>query len=434
MQDIKMAPRDWAFDIVVAIAAFFFGCLQLVLAFSTIVFTDEAFRTMMGYVSVAPTPLAYAVVAFTTLPVMMRRRFMWLVYVLVFGTYILLQGSFTGYSLTILGPMVALFTIARYRPRAEIIVACVIAVILLLVIPMPAQNYNMAYILRLQNITYMGLAAFAGVALRSYMGMLDESRQRAKEAERTREEEAARRVEAERVRIAREIHDITAHSLSAVSIQAAAAERVIDRDPAAAKEIIGQVRATSKSALDEIRAMIGVLRNEGADAETEPTEGTDRLPDLAKYAEGAGMAVTLDVSGYAKDQVPAFADLALFSIAREAVTNAVRHSRATTLRICVRSDGECARVDVEDDGRGMPDGEQDSGGHGITGMKERALALHGTLECGNRPEGGFGVHAVIPLQGKDGDQRNGEGRIGKRYEGEQPDSFAETAGERGWEL
>lgn len=408
MQDIEMRGRDWAFDVAVAFAAFFFGCLQLVLAFSTIVFTDEAFRNMMGYVSVAPTPLAYAVVAFTTLPVMLRRRFMWLVYVLVFSVYIMLQGNFTGYSLTILGPMVALFTIARYRPKAEIIVAVALAVFLLLVVPMPAQNYNMAYLLRVQNITYMILASFGGIAVRSYVGMLSQSKQRAAEAERTREEEAAKRVEAERVRIAREIHDITAHSLSAVSIQAAAAERIIDRDPAAAKEIIGQVRATSKSALDEIRAMIGVLRNEDSAAETEPTEGTNRLPDLAKYANDAGIAAVLDMEGYDRDTVPAYADLALFSIAREAVTNAVRHSGAANMTIRVRSDAECATVDVEDDGRGMPAAGPRADGHGLTGMKERALALHGTFECGNRAGGGFGVHATIPLKAKEQEQQAGE--------------------------
>ena len=399
MQDIPMTARTWTTDVVIAVLVFILGCLQLVLAFSTIVFTDEAFRNMMGYVTVAPTPAAYAVVAFTTLPVMLRRRFMWLVYALVFGVYIMMQGYFTGYSLTIVGPMVALFTIARYRPRTEIIVACVVAVVLLLVVPMPAQNYNMAIILRMQNIAYMGMAVIAGFAVRSYAGMLSQSKQRAAEAERTREEEAARRVEAERVRIAREIHDITAHSLSAVSIQAAAAERIIDRDPQQAKEIIGQVRTTSKQALDEIRAMVGVLRNEDTAAETEPTEGTDRIPNLVKYAEDAGLSVTLDNQGYAKDAVPAYLDLALFGIAREAVTNVVRHAKAKRLVLRLGMDERNAFVEVEDDGCGMPEAGPKLGGHGLKGMEERARALHGSLEYGNRPEGGFALRAAIPLPG-----------------------------------
>lgn len=401
MQDIEMKPRDWALDIGLALVAFFFGCLQLVLAFSTIVFTDESFREFMGYVSIAPTPAAYAVVALTTLPVVMRRRFMWLIYVLVFGVYILMQGYFTGYSLSILGPMVALCTIARYRPRTEIIAACVIALVLLLVVPMPAQNYNMAIILRLQNIAYMGMAAVAGFAVRSYAGMLDQSRERAAEAERTREEEAAKRVEAERVRIAREIHDITAHSLSAVSIQAAAAERIAERDPQQAKEIMGQVRMTSKSALDEIRAMIDVLRNEESPVETEPAEGTDRLSDLVRYAEKAGIVVAFDREEYDKTRIPAFADLALFAIAREAVTNVVRHARATHMELSVGVGDDGAYVEVADDGNGMAEGDAESAGHGLMGMAERAKALHGTLTYGNRSEGGFVMRVVIPLASKE---------------------------------
>ena len=402
MQNTPMTAREWTTDVIIAVLVFFFGCLQLLLAFSTIVFTDETFRNMMGYVTVAPTPAAYAVVAFTTLPVMLRRRFMWLVYILVFGVYIMMQGYFTGYSLTIAGPMVALFTIARFRPRTEIIVACVLAVVLLLVAPMPAQNYNMATFLRLQNIAYMATAVFAGFAVRSYAGMLSQSKQRATEAERTREEEAAKRVEAERVRIAREIHDITAHSLSAVSIQAAAAERIIDRDPQQAKEIIGQVRTTSKSALDEIRAMIGVLRNEEA-AETEPVEGTDRIPNLVRYAEDAGLSVTLENKGYDKASVPAYLDLALYGIAREAVTNVVRHAKANNLmlRLGVDEDELVAYVEACDDGCGLSDDAPGSGGHGLLGMEERARALHGSLEYGNRPEGGFRVRAVMPLPKSD---------------------------------
>lgn len=398
MQDIPMRGRDWAIDVGLALLVFFFGCLQLALAFSTIVFTDEAFRNVMGYVSVAPTPAAYAVVALTTLPVALRRRLVWLVYAFVFGVYIILQGNFTGYSLTILGPMVALYTIARYRPRAEIAAACAIAVLLLAVAPMPAQNYNMAVILRLQNIAYMVMAVVAGFATRSYAGMLDQSKKRVAEAERTREEEAARRVETERVRIAREIHDITAHTLSSVSIQAAAAERMVERDPQQAKDIIGQVRATSKGALDEIRAMIAVLRNEGSAAETGPVEGTDRLPDLVRYAEGAGIAVSLDADGYAKSDVPAFVDVALFAIAREAVTNAVRHAQASRMMVRVGMCGAGAFVEVADDGRGAAEGNVPDVGHGIIGMEERARALHGTLTYGNAPQGGFIVRAVIPVQ------------------------------------
>ena len=223
-----------------------------------------------------------------------------------------------------------------------------------------------------------------------------ETERRALEAERSREEEAARRVEEERVRIAREVHDITAHSLSAVSIQAAAAERLVDRDPAAAKLAIAAARTTAKDALEEIRGMIGVLRAGDPAAETEPTAGTERLDDLAAYLRRAGVDVALDAGGYDRAAVPAFVDVALYGIAREAATNIVRHAgaHAATIRLATGPTG--ANLSVEDDGRGAA-AETDGRGHGIAGMAERVGLLGGTFAAGPRPRGGFRVEARIPL-------------------------------------
>lgn len=151
------------------------------------------------------------------------------------------------------------------------------------------------------------------------MPIWEETRRRLAEAERTREELAARRVADERVRIAREVHDITAHSLSAVTIQAAAAERLIDLNPAAAKEAIADIRSVSKSSLDEIRSLIGVLRGDEA-AEHAPAEGTERMGDVVSFLQRAGIEVDFDESDYDKAQVPAFVDMALFSLARESAT------------------------------------------------------------------------------------------------------------------
>lgn len=164
-----------------------------------------------------------------------------------------------------------------------------------------------------------------GFGVRMYHAYMEETRRRLAEAERTREELAARRVADERVRIAREVHDITAHSLSAVTIQAAAAERLIDLNPAAAKEAIADIRSVSKSSLDEIRSLIGVLRGDEA-AEHAPAEGTERMGDVVSFLQRAGIEVDFDESDYDKAQVPAFVDMALFSLARESATNAVRHA------------------------------------------------------------------------------------------------------------
>ena len=392
----EMATRDWLLDAAIALLVFFFGCAQLMLTSSTIVFHDESFRDMIGYVTVTPQFGAYVALALVSLPLVLRRRFPWPVFVFTLVAYLTIQDAFRGYSLSILGPAVALFTIANERQKIEIIVAAVISVLSLCLVAMPGKNPAMELLVRIQDVSYMAIAGVGGFAFRSYRNLMAETERRAIEAEKSREEEAARRVEEERVRIAREIHDITAHSLSAVSIQAAAAEKLIDRDPAAAKEAIVAVRATSKSALEEIRSMIGVLRNEGNEAETTPTTGTDRMQDLVEYARRAGIDASCDCGGYDKASVPAYIDVALFGIAREAVTNVVRHAQATSMRIRLSIDAGAAHLCVEDDGCGRPEGQRTEG-HGLQGMEERARVLNGTFSAGNRPQGGFEIRVDIPL-------------------------------------
>lgn len=393
---IDMRPRDWLLDACIAAIAFGLACGQLMLMSSTIVFHDETFLDMIGYVNVVPKAGAFFAVALTTLPVVLRRRFPWPVFIFTFIVFLTVQGAFHGYSLAIIGPMVALFTVANTRPRTELFIAAGLTLAALLLVAIPEKNPGMAFLVRVQNISYMACAGVAGFALRAYESYVKETEQRVLQVEKSREEVAARRVEEERVRIAREIHDITAHSLSAVSIQAAAAERLIDRDPEAAKEAIVQVRATSKSALEEIRSMIGVLRNEAAEPETAPTVGTDRMEDLCDYARKAGLQATYRCAGYDKTFVPAYIDVALYGIAREAVTNVVRHAEAENVAIDLRSDGTSAHLSITDDGHGRTD-DADSDGHGLQGMEERAHLLHGTFSAQNRDSGGFAVNVDIPL-------------------------------------
>ncbi|MFR5616264.1 MAG: histidine kinase dimerization/phosphoacceptor domain-containing protein [Eggerthella lenta] len=260
MNNRPMGPKDWGFDVAVTAAAFLFGCVQLMLAASSIVIPDLALRQYLGMVNVVPNVQVFVALAVTTLPLVVRRRFPWPVFLFCLVSFLGLQNAFNGFSLTIVGPVVALYTIASERGRAETVAAVLLAVAGLLFTDAHAATANMVLFTRFQNIVLAVAAGLAGYAYRTHRAYVKATEDRAAEAERTREEEAARRVEEERVRIAREVHDITAHSLSAVSIQAAAAERMIDRDPAAAKEAISAVRVTAKGALDDIRSMIGVLR------------------------------------------------------------------------------------------------------------------------------------------------------------------------------
>ena len=402
-----MTAKDWAIDAAVTAAAFLFGCVQLMLTASSIVIPDLALRQYLGMVNVVPDASVFVALALTTAPLAVRRRCPWPVFLFCFVAFLGLQDAFSGFSLTIVGPAVALYTIANERGRSEAVVGAAVAVAGLLFVDAPSRTASLAFFTRFQNIAFVAAAAFAGYAYRAHRAYVQATEERASEAERTREEEAARRVEEERVRIAREVHDITAHSLSAVSIQAAAAERLIDRDPAAAKEAVATVRATARSALDDIRSMIGVLRH-GDEAETAPAAGTDRLDDLVSYLRGAGVEALLDARSYDSSRVPAHVDMALFGIAREAATNIVRHAGARTAMLRLALEDGQARLVVEDDGRGgapvpSPDpataAARAGGGHGIAGMAERVHLLGGAFSAGPKAGGGFRVVASIPVRG-----------------------------------
>lgn len=403
-----MTALDWVVDAVIAAGAFGFGCLQLTMAVNLLV-PDEAMRRLLGIEAVVPTLFAIMVVALTTVPLAFRRRLPWPVFVITLLIWAFFQVLLSEVSLSLVGPLVALFTLAYVCSHAEALAGTVATVLVLLVVPTAAQSWTLASLTLAQNVSFVLAVAFAGYALHTHRDFLAAAEQRAAEAERTRESEAERRVEAERVRIAREVHDITAHSLSAVSIQAAAAERLIDADPAAAKESIATVRKTAKDALEEMRAMIGVLRSGEAVAETAPTEGTDHLEDLAAYLRRAGVSCTLDVAGFDCAAVPAYIDVALFGIAREATTNIVRHAQASHARIALRSSGAApwgsVTLEVSDDGRGFDYGATPVAGHGLEGMRERAHVLGGSFTAQRLPEGGFSVCVTIPLgTAKEGDQ------------------------------
>ena len=395
----KLSVNDWLLDAAIALGAMLFGCAQLVLASGQTLFFDDTFRAMSGLRETTPYWGAFFVLGLTTLPLVLRRKFSWPVYLFIMTVFFASQYQMGGYSVSLIGPIVAQFTIACERGRYETLSSGIISVLLICLMPMEARSTTLELFLRLQDICYLMAALLAGVALRSYRRYVHEMEQRALEAERGREEEAARRVEAERVRIAREIHDITAHSLSAVSIQAAAAERVIDKDPELAKESIRTIRTTSKSALEEIRSMIGVLRGEGEAAEDAPTNGTERLGDLVDYLRDAGIEVTCDQVGYHRAEVPLYIDVALFGIAREAVTNIVRHAEAKHVEIKLASNDGEATLSVSDDGKGS--GGADGSGHGLQGMGERAQLLKGTFDAHDRKEGGFIVMVNIPLVEKE---------------------------------
>ena len=392
------SATDWGIDVAVALVAFAFGCAQMVITASSVVHVDAG-PYGSSWVNYVPNIYAYLAVALTTAPLILRREAPWFVLALTLACYVFLSNSMGGtVSLSPIGPIVAVYTVASERARGEALAAAAVVGVCAAVVPMGTSSVAMALVMRIENVAFVVVAALGGFGVRMYHAYMEETRRRLAEAERTREELAARRVADERVRIAREVHDITAHSLSAVTIQAAAAERLIDLNPAAAKEAIADIRSVSKSSLDEIRSLIGVLRGDEA-AEHAPAEGTERMGDVVSFLQRAGIEVDFDESDYDKAQVPAFVDMALFSLARESATNAVRHAHAAHIRIELASSFSKAVLVFSDDGVGMGSGVREHAeGHGLEGMGERIEALNGAFTIESEPGRGCTIRAEVPLE------------------------------------
>ena len=214
-----------------------------------------------------------------------------------------------------------------------------------------------------------------------------------RETERRAAEEARQRGTDERLRMARELHDVLGHNISLINVQASAALHRLTKDPGDDPvEALTAIKDTSKQALRELRATLGVLRQVDEDAPLEPAASLGGLDALLDRARSTGLAVRGEVAGEPRP-VPPEVDLAAYRIVQEALTNVARHAGAGTavVRIGYRDEDVCVQVD--DDGQGG----STKGGTGIRGMRERARALGGELDAGTRPEGGFRVRARLPV-------------------------------------
>ncbi|MGW5004621.1 sensor histidine kinase [Streptomyces sp. BPPL-273] len=207
-----------------------------------------------------------------------------------------------------------------------------------------------------------------------------------------RAEAAKRRADEERLRIARELHDVLAHSISVINVQAGVGLALLDSDPEQARAALTTIKDQSKEALGEVRQVLDTLRTPG-DAPRTPAPGLDRLPELVEQAASAGL--TVEVEGKPPRLSPG-TDLAAFRIVQEALTNVVRHSGSRHARVLLARDGRTLRLRVDDDGPATG-ADAGGGGNGLAGMRERAAALGGTIEAGPRADGGFRVLAALPI-------------------------------------
>jgi signal transduction histidine kinase len=214
------------------------------------------------------------------------------------------------------------------------------------------------------------------------------------ELEAARDELAQKVVAEERVRIARELHDVIAHNMSVIAVQAGAGRSIIDIDPTEAKRSLAIIEETSRSALAETRRVLGLLRAPEQAGSVEPAPSLDGLDELLEGVRSAGLEVQLQQSGELGDLTRG-QQLAIFRIVQEALTNVIKHSGAKKSRVVLtRSVGEL-RVEVVDDGAGSRG--QAGRGAGLRGMRERVDAYGGRFEAGDLAEGGFKVTASIPI-------------------------------------
>jgi signal transduction histidine kinase len=204
----------------------------------------------------------------------------------------------------------------------------------------------------------------------------------------------------ERARIAREMHDVVAHNLSVMVVQASAARRMVDRSPERAREALASVEQTGREALAEMRRMLAMLGTPEEELALAPQPSLDEIDALIERARQAGLDVDLEVQGERR-RVHSSLDLSCFRIVQEALENTLKHAGATHAHVCLRYGRDCVEVDVTDDGRSAEAAEAGNNGHGLVGMRERVAMHGGRLETGHRPDGGFEVRATLPLEPED---------------------------------
>ena len=241
-----------------------------------------------------------------------------------------------------------------------------------------------------------GVAAWVLVLFAASEG-LKTHRERRAEAAHVRETETQRRVSEERLRIARELHDVLAHNISVINVQAGVALHLIDEHPEQGKAALQTIKQASKETLQELRSVLGVLRRVDEDLPRSPAPSIARLDELVTRAQATGMTVHTEVSGDPRP-LPAGVDLAAYRILQEALTNVTKHAGPAVVRIELAYGSRDLSILVEDDGSGVALSPS-PGGNGIAGMRERAAALGGELHIGPIPGGGFRVQATLPLGG-----------------------------------
>jgi signal transduction histidine kinase len=383
-------PPAWAADVGVAVAV-----AVLAVGYTAAYGEGEPqFRTRDA--------IAYALTVAASLALVGRRRWPMPVFVVTLAATLAYVGRNYSTGGITLALLVALSTLAAEGNHRRTTVAAVAMLASFVVVRalwvFQGWNYRRTLISPGMVIGGCIAAVFLGLAVSSRRAYIAEVEDRAERAERSREEEARRRVDAERLRIAREFHDIVGHSIATINVLAGVAVHVMDKRPREAADALRTIKDTSQRALREVRAGLGVLQERDDEGPRAPTPGLAQLELLVATTNKAGIATSVDVSGEPRP-LPAPVELAAYRIIQESLTNVIRHAGSDTARVSVIYEDAQVVVEVDDSGRAGADGNGSTPGlgSGIMGMRERALALGGDFSAGRTDDGGFRVRAALPV-------------------------------------
>ncbi|MFF3345292.1 sensor histidine kinase [Streptomyces sp. NPDC002779] len=381
-RDPTTAPHGTRNDtLLAAVAAGAAVCLALV--------SDDARR---------PDALGWTLLIAAHVPLVWRRRGPLLVFAAVVALVLPYHALDNNHSAPVPASFIALYTVTvTQRPARTLLVTTAGLSLSLAAMLTFGEHKQAAELLRIYG--WVLAVVFVGIDVRYYRQYIGAIVERADRAERTREEEARRRVAEERLRIARDLHDLLAHSITLIGVQTSVAAHVLAADPGrldreTVAKALDDIAETCRSARGELRTTLEVLREPGTDGRG-PLPGLDGLPDLVEAARLAGAKVRQTVR---IRQAPPAVGAAAYRIVQEALTNAVRHAGPEpAVLVDLHEEDGALHLAVSDDGTGAAPGK--APGFGLVGMRERARSVGGTLDAGPCPGGGFRVTAVLPLGG-----------------------------------
>ncbi|HXO09999.1 MAG TPA: histidine kinase [Solirubrobacteraceae bacterium] len=348
------------------------------------------------------TAISVASAFVACLPLVLRRRVSFpVMFPLVVAGVVLALWLLHPGNTVVLIPMVALFELALNgdRRRSLWMSVAVAPCVLISILPFASGWPHIASLV-VRNLVLCLLAIAAGDIVRS-------RRLSARRLVDAREHETLRRVGQERLQIAREIHDLVAHAMTAINVQAGVAAHLLERDPSQAYEALRNIKHASGAALTDLRTTLDVLRDPSQAAPLGPEAGLAEIAELTDGLSAAGVSVDLEVERV--DDVPPAVQSAGFRIVQEALTNVARHAHAASARVGVHRVPGAVEIEVVDDGvgaqlsNGRRAGELETSGNGVRGMRERAAALGGTLDAEPVDDGGWRVRARLPVVASESD-------------------------------